>query len=311
MNGTDQKALADRIAADPKGFAAWLASWFSDETEPEREVPEDRMAGGKGYALLVGLDRVDPAAYGGWDGALGSCVNDAKAMRALCGRHGFDAIDWLHNASATRERVAFEVRKLADRAHPGDTALIFQSRHGGRIPGDDGPGDRWIETHVLYDGQMLDDEFRALLACFRAGVTVVVILDTCHAEGATKAAAQGVMFYGESAPAQKAMPSSVVIPAFQAQREHYCAAKAAAAAAPPAERWTEADVIEMAACGRDEYSYSGSPLSEYTRCLVDAAEDWRGDYHALHARIVRAIRTNQHPKLTGPARALERRALWP
>ena len=40
MNGTDQKALADRIAADPKGFAAWLASWFNDEAADAYEVGE-------------------------------------------------------------------------------------------------------------------------------------------------------------------------------------------------------------------------------------------------------------------------------
>lgn len=286
---------------DPKGLASWIAGLFRSDPAPSSDAP--MPATGKGYAFVVGIDRVDARAYGGWDGALASCVNDAKAMRALCGRLGYDSIEWLYNEAATRGEVANHIRFLAAKAMPGDTVLIFQSRHGGRVPGYDGPGDDWIETHCLYDGQMLDDEFRGLLAMFPAGVTIPVIFDACYAEGSTKAGPpSSVGFRGKS------MPDAVVELAYRAQRVVYEAAKAVAR---PAEIEVVADVIEMAACSKDEFSYAGEPNSEYTRCLLDACEDFRGDYHKLHVEVVRRIRTNQHPKLTGPPRALDRPALRP
>jgi hypothetical protein len=45
----------------------------------------------KGYSLHIGLNRVNPAAYHGWNGALSGCVNDAIAMGNICRAQGFDS----------------------------------------------------------------------------------------------------------------------------------------------------------------------------------------------------------------------------
>jgi len=37
-------------------------------------------------SLHIGLNCVDPKEYGGWDGALSGCINDADAMKAMSGR---------------------------------------------------------------------------------------------------------------------------------------------------------------------------------------------------------------------------------
>ena len=37
----------------------------------------------KGISLHIGLNRVDPAHYKGWDGALQGCENDANDLRAI------------------------------------------------------------------------------------------------------------------------------------------------------------------------------------------------------------------------------------
>jgi hypothetical protein len=37
----------------------------------------------RGVSLHIGLNRVDPAHYDGWDGTLNACEFDANAMRAI------------------------------------------------------------------------------------------------------------------------------------------------------------------------------------------------------------------------------------
>jgi len=47
------------------------------------------MPTNKGLSLHIGLNRVDPAHYGGWDGQLAACEFDAKDMQALAKAQGF------------------------------------------------------------------------------------------------------------------------------------------------------------------------------------------------------------------------------
>ena len=44
----------------------------------------------RGISLHIGLNRVDPAHYQGWDGALTACEFDANDMRAIAVSQGFE-----------------------------------------------------------------------------------------------------------------------------------------------------------------------------------------------------------------------------
>jgi hypothetical protein len=44
----------------------------------------------KRRSLHIGMNFVDPTKYGGWDGALSGCVNDANAMHDVAVSRGFD-----------------------------------------------------------------------------------------------------------------------------------------------------------------------------------------------------------------------------
>ncbi|WP_143664770.1 caspase family protein, partial [Streptomyces sp. NRRL B-24572] len=44
-----------------------------------------------GLSLHIGLNRVDPARYEGWDGTLNACENDAHDMARLARTAGFEA----------------------------------------------------------------------------------------------------------------------------------------------------------------------------------------------------------------------------
>ena len=58
----------------------------------------------KRRSIHIGLNNVDPQQYGGWDGALAGCVNDANAMQEVAVSRGFDP-KMLLNADATAEAV--------------------------------------------------------------------------------------------------------------------------------------------------------------------------------------------------------------
>ena len=57
-----------------------------------------------GIALHIGLNRVDPIHYQGWDGQLTACEADAKDMVALAKKQGFKSPTLLLTKAATAER---------------------------------------------------------------------------------------------------------------------------------------------------------------------------------------------------------------
>ena len=132
-----------------------------------------------GYALHLGLNRVDPAAYGGWPGTLNACVNDAVAMQRIAKDRGFSPGAMLLDDRATAGDLLTALRDYAAQAVPGDLVLVTRSGHGGEIP--DGMGGK-RQTWVLYDRQVLDTEIHAALAAFRQGVRLLIVSDACHSE---------------------------------------------------------------------------------------------------------------------------------
>jgi len=134
-------------------------------------------------ALSIGLTSVDPHAYSGWNGENGcwGCERDVIGF-------GHDILDpagaeqtVLLTMQATRHAVEAALVELASETHPGDTAIIYRTGHGGRTPDLDGDeADGWDETWVLWDGEMIDDTAWTYLLRFPAGANVVMISDTCE-----------------------------------------------------------------------------------------------------------------------------------
>ena len=58
----------------------------------------------RGISLHIGLNRVDPAHYDGWDGALTACEFDANDMQAIAESRGFETSKLL-TEEATSEAV--------------------------------------------------------------------------------------------------------------------------------------------------------------------------------------------------------------
>jgi hypothetical protein len=133
-----------------------------------------------GYALVIGLNRVDPARYDGWSGDLSGCEPDAMDMREIAISEGLN-VEMLLTADATRDAVLGRLGALSEKLEPGDLLVVSYSGHGGQVPDQNGDEvDGLDETWCLYDGQLLDDELHGAWMKFRAGVRILAFSDSCH-----------------------------------------------------------------------------------------------------------------------------------
>jgi hypothetical protein len=136
---------------------------------------------GQALSLHIGINRVDPAQYGGWDGALSGCERDAQTMAAIAAAEGF-TVRRLVAPQATSTNILNEIRWAAQTLTPGGIFLLTYAGHGGQVSDPTGAEetDRLDETWVAYNRQILDDELEQAFAQFQAGVNIVVLSDSCH-----------------------------------------------------------------------------------------------------------------------------------
>ncbi|MEA2600984.1 MAG: hypothetical protein QOF89_1976 [Acidobacteriota bacterium] len=163
------------------------------------------------YALLVGIDAYQPPLN-----ALTGCLNDVAAMEEfLIGRLSPDkrSLKILRDKEATRQGIIDAFRAHLSQAGPRDTALFFYAGHGSREVAPDLyrhlEPDGWDETLVAYDSRLpggwdlADKEMSVLIAeVAQRGTHVVVILDSCHSGGATRASDDLPVRRAQSSPSK-------------------------------------------------------------------------------------------------------------
>ncbi|MFN0275043.1 MAG: caspase family protein [Chitinophagales bacterium] len=135
----------------------------------------------KAQALVIGINKVDPKHYDGWDGFLAVCENDAKDFSSYLKTKKLKSITTLLTKSASRDVVKKGLENAAKNLVKGDLFVVYYSGHGGNeipdINGDDHDG--FDETWCLFDGELLDDELLLAWRKFKAGVRIVVVSDSC------------------------------------------------------------------------------------------------------------------------------------
>lgn len=256
-------------------------------------------------SIHVGLNAVDPQAYGGWAGRLLGCENDARAMRELAGAQGFEPM-LLRGADATRDRLLAAIAEAAAAMVAGDQLLLTYSGHGASL-GDrsgDEPDGR-DEVWCLRDGLLLDDELHERLCAIAAGVRVLVVSDSCFSGSVTRddrrrlvvpEARRRVMRSGELLGAERRLRSDRARSIVRAHAPEYEARKAAltTTAATPA----AASVVLLAACADHETARDGAEHGVFTQAILDVWDRgaFAGDHEAFHAAIVARV-TGQHPQL--------------
>ena len=175
----------------------------------------------KGYALVIGLNEVDPGHYDGWDGALNVCEADANKIVSYLRKKKFGLVTRLLTKEATRANVISALDKMATDAKPGDLVAIYYSGHGGNeIPDfnkdeDDPWSDRFDETWCLYDAQLIDDELYYQWKKFKKGVRIIVMSDSCFSGDIAK-----LMILAKRGPS-KAMPKKEGEKTYQKNKKFY------------------------------------------------------------------------------------------
>lgn len=164
-------------------------------------------AGPERRALVIGIND-----YGGGSGGsaakkalrsgrvwqnLDGAVGDARAFRdLLAARYGFtpQEIMFLSDAQATRARILGSIDGwLLGDARKGDLRIFYYAGHGSQVTNSKSPeADKKDETLVPADGprgapDIRDKELaRRFARAANAGVSLTVVLDSCHSGSATR-----------------------------------------------------------------------------------------------------------------------------
>ncbi len=129
---------------------------------------------------------------------LSGCVNDANDVVAFLTDQrevAASEIRYLIDADATKKQIVAALLDLIKTSTSGDTLLFHYSGHGSQLPSQDvHEPDGLDETLCPFDFDfddldtaLTDNEIQKLIALLPAGVTMTIVLDSCHSGDSAKA----------------------------------------------------------------------------------------------------------------------------
>jgi hypothetical protein len=246
----------------------------------------------KGISVHIGLNRVDPNHYEGWDGQLVACEADAKDMLALAKKQKFASSALILTEAATAPAVINAISNAAKTLTAGDLFFLTYSGHGGQVRDTNAEeDDRMDETWVCFDRQLVDDELYVLWSKFKAGVRVLVLSDSCHSGTVTRA----VPAFISGGPRMRAMPFTVVKAVQKAHAKLYADIQNANRAGELAK--VKATVLLISGCMDNQYSQDGDRNGLFTGTLktVWSGGRFRGAYRRFRDVIVSRMPADQTP----------------
>ena len=256
----------------------------------------------RGVSLHIGLNSVDKAAYGGWDGQLVACENDARSMENLTSSLGYRAQNLITD-HAKSTAVIRAIEGAARDLEKGDIFVLTYSGHGGQVPDTNGDEvDGKDETWVLHDRQLVDDELHELYTQFKSGVRILVLSDSCHSGTVTRA------LYEEIAPIEvkagmrahstirgKMMPREVANEVYNRNKAEYERIQAETKGAT--DKSPEATVILISGCQDNQLSSDGDVNGLFTEKLLQVwnSGGFRQDYRKFQRAIKQKMPPSQQP----------------
>jgi metacaspase-1 len=245
-----------------------------------------------GMSLHIGLNRVDPNQYEGWDGQLSACEADARDMAALAKKQGFKSSTLLLTKAATAGALSNAILDATRALRSGDLFFLSYSGHGGQVDDTNGDeADRMDETWVCYDRQFIDDELYELWGRFKPGVRVVVLSDSCHSGTVLR----DIPAFVSGGPRIRAMPTAV---ARKVQKAHAKLYKRIQDEHPAAESTKiNASVLLISGCMDNQTSRDGARNGLFTGTLkkVWNGGKFEGGYRKLRDTIVSKMPSDQTP----------------
>lgn len=252
---------------------------------------------GEHRSLHIGLNYVDPDKYGGWNGELSGCVNDADAMEQIARDRGFTTTK-LTDAQANAEAVRQQLASAADELDDGDFFFITYSGHGGQVPDTDGvvdESDGYDETWCLYDTELIDDTLYGAFRTFKPGVRIFVMSDSCHSESVARApfirGRERQAYVDKQAGARsKRAPLEYTTLEFAANKDAYAAQKAWWPGTRTPGPDCAASVVLISGCQDNQTSMDGPGNGAFTYAFLQVWNASNGDYRGNYTDLQLAVR---------------------
>ena len=224
------------------------------------------------YALNIGVAHVDESHYDDNLTPLPCCQRDMLAMKQLAITLEYDRIETLLNETATVANFKSKLRSYSKCLKAGDFLLITYSGHGGRIAfleKHQPDSHEKIETWCLYDRQLLDKELPELWAGFQEGVTIVLVLDSCHGGGAARGIQRLTKAVGRKAMQNILQKGNETANSNQAL---YDELRRTYTLSSQKEK-VVANFLQLAACKENQLALAGPFMSKYTWELLKLVGD--------------------------------------
>jgi hypothetical protein len=248
----------------------------------------------KGLSLHIGLNKVDPKRYAGWDGPLTACEADANDMASIARDKKFEGMTLL-TKDATRAAVKSALKHAATQLKSGDIFFLTYSGHGGQLPDMNGDEpDRLDETWCLFDGQLVDDEIFKALGTFASGVRIIALSDSCHSGTVLK----NVRAFKDSAEGKvyRNMPHEVALRTYRDNRAEYDPILNDKELSKALDQ-IQASGLLISGCQDNQLSMDGAFNGLFTSVLLNTWNNgaFERDYRYFFKRIVQHMPPDQTP----------------
>ncbi len=256
----------------------------------------------RGLSLHIALNSVDPTYYGGWDGQLVACENDADCMQKIASSVGYKT-QKLITREATRSAVRAAISAAARDLKKDDIFLLTYSGHGGQVDDTNGDEpDKKDETWVLYDGELIDDELHQLYIQFRAGVRIFVLSDSCHSGSVTREMYERIApveaeFKLRSHPVFRSKLIPRAVQERVVQKDQALFDKIQNETKDAIRRSPAATVLLISGCQDNQLSSDGDVNGLFTETLLKVWDngEFKHDYRAFQRAIKRNMPPSQQP----------------
>ena len=259
-----------------------------------------------GISINLGLNTVDPDHYGGWDGKLVACENDARDMQRIAEAAGIEKTQVLLTKDATADAVRGAISGAAKELGEDDFLFLTYSGHGGQVAdtNSDEKEDAKDETWVLYDRQLVDDELYELWSEFQPGPRIFVLSDSCHSgtvarqllyqEALTPAVVERNLI-DDPQPRTKALPLDVEERVYREHQKLYDEVQAGNRSRDDVE--VPASLQLISGCQDNQLSLDGNKNGMFTQRLLETWDEGRfeGTYRAFWKEISKRMPSTQSP----------------
>lgn len=243
-----------------------------------------------GFFVGIGLNKVDPKKYQGWDGMLKAAENDIICCSEIADNANFAKCTKFLGSDATRSNVQDTLMRLSVMAQPGDLVWIAYSGHGAQYQSNG----KKLEGYCLHDGIFPESEMRNLIAALPSGVRVLVTLDCCHSGGFNKSLAINKSFTlgceaNLASQRIKAMPFDISL----MMEVSPIGKKGATLPLNGGQhiKW-------LTACQKSEVAIDGERNGVFTSALIVSVRDLNeANYEKMYKNICELCEPVQHPQM--------------